>query len=206
MDLTIHTLETAPQGSKAMVEKSLARYKFLPNLHGVMAGSPVMYEAYQSIGAIYGKATLSVLERQIVLQSINYENECHYCLAAHSMIATMEKMPKETLAALRAGVVLADPKLQTLRAFAALMTRQRGWVDDADVEAFYAVGYTEENLLEIIVAIAYKVMSNYINHVGETALDSAFEKYAWKSAGEARSSAARTLPRTAPVAAGRDHS
>ncbi len=200
MDLTIHTLETAPQGSKEMIEKSLARYKFLPNLHGVMAGSPVMYEAYQSVGAIYAKASLSVLERQIVLQSINYENECHYCLAAHSMIATMEKMPVEILAALRSGAALADPKLQTLRSFAALMTRQRGWVDDTDVRAFFAAGYSEENLLEIIVAIAYKVMSNYINHVGETALDPAFEKFAWKSAEEARSSATRMLPRIAPAA------
>jgi alkylhydroperoxidase family enzyme len=189
MDLTIHTLETAPEGSKEMIEKSLARYRFLPNLHGVMAGSPVMYEAYQAIGATYGKATLSVLERQIVLQSINFENACHYCLAAHSMIATMENMPPPILAALRNGTPIADRKLQTLRQFAAQMTRQRGWVEDLDVQAFYDAGYTEENLLEIIVAIAYKVMSNYINHVAATPLDAAFQPFAWKSAAAARASA-----------------
>ena len=180
MELTIHTVESAPEGSREMLQKSLARYKFLPNLHGIMAGSPVMYEAYQAIGATYAKSKMSVLERQIVLQSINHENECHYCLAAHSMIATAEKMPAIILTALRDGAPLADPKLQTLRSFAAKMTRERGWVQADDVQAFYAAGYSEENLLEVIVAIGYKVMSNYINHIAETPLDPAFKAFEWQ--------------------------
>ncbi len=179
MQLTIHTLETAPEASRDMVVKSQARYKFLPNLHGIMAGSPVMYEAYQAIGQIYGKSSMSVLERQIVLQSINYENECHYCLAAHSMIATNERMPASTLEALREGRPLAEAKHEVLRSFAARMTRERGWVEQADVQAMYDAGYTEATVLEVIVAIAYKVMSNYINHLAETPLDPAFAPFAW---------------------------
>ena len=166
-----------------MLTKSQARYKFIPNLHGIMAGSPVMYEAYQSIGAIYGKSSMSVLERQIVLQSINFENECHYCMAAHSLIATGEKMPPKILTALREGNPLTDKKLEVLRSFAATMTRKRGWASQEEVQAFLGAGYTQENLLEVIVAIAYKVMSNYINHLAETPLDDAFRPYAWEHPG-----------------------
>lgn len=179
MQLTLHTAQTAPDASREMLEKSLARYTFIPNLHGIMAGSPVMYEAYQAIGQIYGKSSMSVLERQIVLQSINYENECHYCLAAHSKIATAERMPAPILEALREGQPLADAKLETLRVFAAKMTRERGWVQPEDVQALYDAGYTEATVLEVIVAVAYKVMSNYINHIAETALDPAFKPFEW---------------------------
>jgi uncharacterized peroxidase-related enzyme len=179
MQLTIHTTDTAPEASREMLAKSQARYKFIPNLHGIMAGAPVMYEAYQAIGQIYAKSGMSVLERQVVLQSINFENECHYCLAAHSMIATAEKMPPEILEALREGRPLADPKLEALRTFAARMTRERGWLPPQEIQAFYEAGYSEATLLEVIVAVAYKVMSNYINHVAETPLDPAFQPYAW---------------------------
>lgn len=167
-----------------MLTKSQARYKFIPNLHGIMAGSPVMYEAYQSIGTIYGKSSMNVLERQIVLQSINFENECHYCMAAHSLIANGEKMPPEILSALREGRPLANEKLEVLRRFAATMTRERGWASQEDVQAFLGAGYTQENLLEVIVAIAYKVMSNYINHLAETPLDDAFRPYVWQHPGK----------------------
>lgn len=179
MRLTIHTPESAPAASREMLARSKARYGFVPNLHAIMAGSPVMYEAYQSIGAIYAKSTLDVLERQVVLQSINFENECHYCLAAHTRIAIGEKMPADILAALRDGRPLDDPRLETLRAFAATMTRERGWAPPEAVQAFLAAGFTEENLLEVIVAVAYKVMSNYINHLAETPLDPAFAPHAW---------------------------
>ena len=180
MQLTIHDSKTAPDASRDMLTKSQARYKFVPNLHGIMAGAPVMYEAYQAIGQIYAKSGMSVLERQVVLQSINFENECHYCLAAHSLIATAEKMPPDILAALREGRPLNDAKLQALRVFAARMTRERGWLSPAEVQAFYDAGYGEATLLEVIVAVAYKVMSNYINHIAETPLDAAFQPYAWK--------------------------
>lgn len=181
MQLTIHDTITAPEASRDMLAKSQARYKFIPNLHGIMAGAPVMYEAYQAIGQIYAKSGMSVLERQIVLQSINFENACHYCLAAHSMIATAEKMPPDILDALREGRPLADPRLQALRVFAARMTAERGWLEPAEVQAFYDAGYGEATLLEVIVAVAYKVMSNYINHIAATPLDAAFMPYVWKA-------------------------
>ncbi|MGF1500848.1 MAG: carboxymuconolactone decarboxylase family protein [Paracoccaceae bacterium] len=179
MDFTIHTPETAPEASKAQLEDSQAKYRFIPNLHGIMAESPALLEAYKVIGNIYAKTELSVLERQIVLLAVNYENECHYCMAAHSVIAQMEKMPAEILDALRAGQPLADPKLEALRSFAAKLTRNRGWLDRAEFEALLAAGYTKRTIQEVILAISYKVMSNYMNHVSETVVDEPFQKQLW---------------------------
>lgn len=185
MDYTVHTIETAPSDTKEKLEHSLARYKFIPNLHGIMAESPVMLDAYKMLGELYAKTDMSVLERQIVLLSINYENECHYCMAAHSVIAQMEKMPAEILTALRAGAPLADAKLETLRSFAAKMTCTRGWVEDADQQAMLDAGYTRRTIQEIVVAIAYKVISNYQNHLAETPVDAPFQAQAWSKPGSA---------------------
>ncbi|MEM1383683.1 MAG: carboxymuconolactone decarboxylase family protein [Pseudomonadota bacterium] len=179
MDFTIHTPETAPADTKASLEDSLAKYKFIPNLHAVMAESPALLDAYKLMTEIYAKTTLSVLERQIVLLAINYENDCHYCMAAHSAIATMEKMPADILAALRDGTPLADPKLETLRRFAAKMTSGRGWVDEAEKQAMLDAGYSRRTMQEVLVGVAYKVMSNYQNHLAETPVDAGFQTFAW---------------------------
>ena len=179
MDFTIHTPETAPDEAKPLLQASLNRYKFVPNLHGVMAESAPVLQAYQALGELYGKTDLSVLERQIVLLTINYENECHYCVAAHSAIATMEKMPEDILAALRSGAPLADAKLQALRDFARKVVVSRGWVSDGDIQALLDAGYAKRTALEVILAVSYKVLSNYVNHLAETPVDAPFTGFAW---------------------------
>ena len=179
MAFDIHTIESAPEASKPLLEDSEKAYKFIPNLHGVMAESPALLEAYKTIGDIYAKANLNVLERQVVLLAINYENNCHYCMAAHSVIAQMEKMPADILNALREGETLSDPKLEALRSFAVKMTRNRGWVENADIRALHDAGYDNQTVGDVILAIGFKVLSNYTNHVAQTEIDPAFASQAW---------------------------
>ena len=182
MDFTIHTAETAPEASRESLQDSRKRFGFVPNLHGVMAESPVMLEAYKTLAGLYGKTDMSVLERQVVLLAINHENDCHYCMAAHSTIAQMEKMPAAILAALREGRPLDDPKLEALRSFAAAMTRSRGWVPEAGQQALLDAGYTRRTIQEVIVAIGFKVISNYQNHLAATPVDPPFQAQAWTKA------------------------
>jgi len=181
VDLPIHTVDTAPAAAQESLQHSLDNYKFLPNLHAVMAEAPPLLKAYKALANLYAQTSMSVLERQIVLLSINYYHDCHYCMAAHSMLATMEKMPEDVLEALRTGAPLQDAKLEALRNFATQMADKRGWVTDADVAAFKAHGYTDETVLEIVLAVGYKVLSNYTNHLKETPVDEPFAKFEWDS-------------------------
>ena len=183
MGFTVHTIGTAPEKSKALLEDSQKRFQFVPNLHGVMAESPVLLEAYKTMADLYGKLELSVLERQIVLLAINFENDCDYCMAAHSAIAMMEKMPAGILAAMRDGLPLGDARLEALRGFAAKMTRERGWADEGDVKSMHDVGYTNQTIQEVIFAIGFKTMSNYVNHIAATPVDAAFEGLTWEKPG-----------------------
>jgi alkylhydroperoxidase family enzyme len=63
--------------------------------------------------------------------------------------------------------------------FTALVVRNRGWVSDADTDAFFAVGYTRRNVLEVILGVATKVMSNYTNHIAHTQLDKFMRGNEW---------------------------
>jgi len=60
---------------------------------------------------------------------------------------------------------------------------QRGWLSENDKDIFFAAGYTKAQLLEVILGISYKTLSNYVNHIAETPLDDAFASGAWAPAG-----------------------
>lgn len=178
-DFTIHDENTAPEGAKPLLAKSKAAYGSIPALHGVMAESPELLEGYQILHELFQKTSFNAEELTVVWQAINVENECHYCVPAHSAIAKMMKVDDAITEALRNETPLADPKLEALRAFTLKVVRDRGVVPEADMQAFFEAGYTNQNVLEIILGYAQKIMSNYTNHVAETPVDAAFSGFAW---------------------------
>ncbi|QDV82095.1 carboxymuconolactone decarboxylase family protein [Planctomycetes bacterium TBK1r] len=180
-DFTIHTIETAGE-SKPLLEKSKKTYGFVPNLHAVMAESPALLEAYRSVAEIFDtKTNLSHTERQIIAMTNNRLNGCIYCMAAHTTIMQGLNVPDDVIQSLRDGTPIADPKLEALRVFAETVNVKRGWVDDSEIDALLAAGYTKQTVFDVIVGTAFKVLSNYTNHVAETPLDKPFAKNEWSA-------------------------
>ena len=177
---TLHTIETAGE-SKPLLERSKKANGFIPNLHAMMAESPAMLEAYQTIAGIFNKTNLSETERQIILMTNNRLNGCTYCMAAHTTIMQMAKVPEDVLTALREGTSIADPKLEALRVYAEKINLSRGWSEESDIQALLTAGYTKQTVLDVIVGTCYKILSNYTNHVTQTPLDKAFAKNAWSA-------------------------
>ena len=175
-----HTLETAPEESRPLLEKSIKAYGNIPNLHAVLAGAPGLLKAYQSIHELFVNSSFNNDELTVVWQTINVEHECHYCVPAHTAIAKMMKVDDVITEALRNGTELPSEKLQVLHETTLKIVRNRGYINDEDVQAFFAVGYEERQLLEIILGLSQKVISNYVNHIAETPVDAGFKKYAWK--------------------------
>jgi AhpD family alkylhydroperoxidase len=94
-------------------------------------------------------------EQEVILLTISRENTCHYCIAAHSMIAEkVSKVPAQAIQALREGGEIADPKLRTLAEFVTQMVRTRGNPSQESLQAFIAAGYSEQQVLQIVLAIA----------------------------------------------------
>jgi len=184
MHYTVHAVESAPAEAQPHLAKSLKAYGFIPNLHAVMAEAPTLLEAYREVSAIFDMTSFSPAERQVVLLAASAENACTYCMAAHSTIASMQKVPADTITALRAGTPIADPKLEALRRFTEAMVRSRGRPDPAEVATFFAAGYGKQQLFEVIVGVGLKTLSNYTNHIADTPLDAGFAPQAWARAAE----------------------
>lgn len=174
-----HTIESAAEASKPFLELAQNAYNFVPNLLGNMAEAPALLEGYMTLAGIFDKTSFSETERQIILMTNNRLNGCIYCMAAHTSISQMAGVKADVIEALRNNTPIADTKLEALRTFSAIINESKGWPTAAQVSAFLNAGYTQQNILEIIVGTSLKVMSNYTNHIADTEVDDAFLPNAW---------------------------
>lgn len=90
----------------------------------------------------------------------NYFNNCGYCIAAHSAIAKASKVQDEIIEFLRDNKPLDEPKLEKLRTFTRIVVEKRGFASPEEIESFLSAGYAKEQLMEVIVDVSHKVMSN----------------------------------------------
>jgi alkylhydroperoxidase family enzyme len=179
-NFTIHTIESAPEDSKAELKEGLKAFGMIPNLHGTLAESPELYKAYNALHALFMQTSFDKDELTVVWQAINVEHDCHYCVPAHTMIANSMNVDPEITAALRDETPLASEKLEALRTVTLQLVRNRGHLTQSEIETFFAAGYAQKQILEIIVGMSQKVISNYVNHLAETPLDAPFETFVWE--------------------------
>jgi uncharacterized peroxidase-related enzyme len=170
------SVETAPEKSRPLLERVQKSFKFIPNLFGVFANSPVLLEGYLGLEGAFDKGSLSAVERQIVLLSASVENSCKYCTAAHStVLKAFLHVPAEVVSAVRSDQPVSDPKLEALIALTKDIVSQRGHVEAQTIENFLAAGYRKDQILEVLIGVALKTMSNYLDHISPTELDQAFQ-------------------------------
>ncbi|MDA8621721.1 carboxymuconolactone decarboxylase family protein [Psychrosphaera sp.] len=178
--LTIQSLESAPSESKPLLQKSLDAYGMLPNLHGVLASAPSTLDAYQQMHELFVNTSFDAEELTVVWQGINVEHGCTYCVPAHTGIAHSMKVSQDLINALRDEQPLPSKKLQALLDMTLEIVRERGRVSEESLKAFYDAGYGERQVLEIILGVSQKVISNYTNHIANTPVDAPFQQFAWE--------------------------
>lgn len=179
---TTHTIETAPVESQPLLQGAKDSLGFVPNLFANMAEAPALLEGYLSLMTIVGKTDLTETERQIILMTNNRLNGCEYCMAAHTTLSQMANVADDVIEALRAGTAIADSKLEALRQFSIVVNETRGYPSDAQIQVFLNAGYTQQTVLEVVLATAFKVLSNYTNHITGTQIDDAFKPNEWSKA------------------------
>ena len=173
-EFTTHTFDTAPEASKHLLHNAKHKIGFIPNLMAVLAESPATLESYLSLANLFDKTSFTVTERQLILLSISRYRNCCYCLAAHGAIAKMQNIPAEIVNAVYYNQSLNDDKLDALRTFTRAVLEEQGWVKQTALQKFYQAGYNQQHVLEVILAISFKTLSNVINHINDTPIDSQF--------------------------------
>ncbi|WP_295881362.1 carboxymuconolactone decarboxylase family protein [uncultured Thiohalocapsa sp.] len=174
-----HDTESAPDAAVPSLQQAEQRFGMLPNLMRKMATAPALLDAYLALGDLFEQTSLSPAEQQVVLLTVSRENRCEYCVGAHSVLADMAEVPKEVTDALRDGQPLPDLRLEALSRFTAAVVEARGWVGEAEMDAFLAAGYGPWQALEVVLGVGMKTLSNYTNHIAGTELDDLFQHRAW---------------------------
>lgn len=168
-------MNTAPEASKPLLARVQREFGFIPNLLGTAANSPAFLAGYFGADDAYTQASLSPVERQIVLQAASVENACRYCVAAHStVLKAMMKVPAEVVEAVRVGTPLPDAQLDALVNLTKEMVGKGGHVSAGTVGRFIAAGYGKAQVFEVLLGVALKTMSNYTHHLTEIDIDAAF--------------------------------
>ncbi len=168
----VHSIETAPEASRATLGQVQKAWSFIPTLHGIMAESPETLEAYDALFALVSRTSLSPQEQQVAFLTVSVFHECEYCTMGHTYLGRMAKLDEAAIMAIRNGKPIADARLQALRRFIETVLRERGFAGEQALTAFYAAGYTKQNVLEVVTVIATKTISNYVNHLTGTPKES----------------------------------
>ncbi|MDZ4863538.1 MAG: carboxymuconolactone decarboxylase family protein [Gemmatimonadota bacterium] len=179
--LPMLTLASAPPEAHAILERAKHQIGMVPNMYGFMAQVPGLLETY-----LFGyerfrqESGLTPAEQEVVFLAISRENECDYCMAAHSFLAdTQSGLATAVTDAIRDDRTIQDTQLAALAAFARTMVRTRGRPTPQDLEALLGEGYTDRHVFAIILAIGVKTFSNYSNHFAATPLDTFFKGREW---------------------------
>lgn len=180
VDFVLHTKDTVSLNSRKLLEDAEKNFGFIPNLLRVLAESPAALEGFLQLARAFESTSFSGTERQVAILAISRFNECDYCIAAHSVAARGLKVPSDVIDSIRDDRPIEEPRLETLRRFATQVVDKRGWVSSADVAAFLGAGFTQEQVLEVILAASLKTLTNYVDHLAKTPLDDVYVSQAWQ--------------------------
>jgi uncharacterized peroxidase-related enzyme len=168
------TTETAPDASKPVLEQIQKGFGFVPNLMATFANSPAVLKGYVALDAEYEK-TFTPVERQVILLVASMENACGYCTAAHSTnLKGMLKVSSAVVAAIRRNTPTGNAKHDALIALTREIVQQRGHVRQETVATFLGAGYRTEQVMEVLLGVALKTISNYLDHLSPVTIDPAF--------------------------------
>lgn len=174
--------DEADSKAKKLFERSEKELKMIPNLYKAMANAPEILQAYMDGDKNFRENSgFTPTEQEVILLIISYENGCEYCMAAHSTMADFySNVPREVTNAIREDKPIEDKKLGALAGMTREMLLSRGRPKSSAVEDFLNAGYSEKQLLDIVLAISVKTLSNYTNHLFNTPVDKAFKAREFK--------------------------
>jgi len=169
------TIADAPAASKPIMEGIQKGFGFIPNLMATFANSPEVLKGYLALDAEWNKTAFTPQERNLALLAASLENECGYCVAAHCTIAkAIQKVPAETVDDIRAGKSAGNKRTDALVALVRELVSKRGHASHETIDNFLAAGFTKTQVMELLMPVALKTISNYLDHINPAPLDAAF--------------------------------
>ncbi len=177
--LTVHTPDTAPEGSRAFIDTVITNNGFLPNLIGVLANAPVALETYLTVSGINARSSLSLAEREVVQITAAGVHGCDFCVAGHTAIALKKAgLERNLVRALQERASTGNARFDALVAFPRAVILTRGKVANGELAVDVASGYTEQHVLEVILGVSLATLCNFANNLAGTDINPQLQAFA----------------------------
>lgn len=142
---------------------------FVPNLYAYFAKNETALGDYLTLQN--RKNTLKTKEREVINLITSQINGCRYCQSAHTALGKMNGFTDDQIIELRKGSASFDTKLDALVKFTASIVENKGRATQESKEAFFDAGYTEANLIDVVMVVGDKIISNYIHNLADFKID-----------------------------------
>jgi uncharacterized peroxidase-related enzyme len=166
---TVPQREDVSEKNRAIFDTLKNALGIVPNLYATIAYSNTGLENYLALQN--GKTSISKKEKEAINLVVSQVNNCRYCQSAHTVLGKMNGFTEEQTIEIREGSASFDSKLDALIKFAKEATIKKGRVSEATLDNFFNAGYTNESIIDVIIAIADKVVMNYVHNLTEIPID-----------------------------------
>lgn len=160
---TVPTKEEVSTNNQSIFDNLKKGLGFVPNLYAYYAKNETALGDYLSLQN--RKSTLSGKEREVVNLVTSQINGCRYCQSAHTALGKMNGFTEEQVIEIRKGGAAFDSKLDALAKFTASVVENRGKASNDVKEAFFDAGYSEANMIDVVIVIGDKIISNYLHNL-----------------------------------------
>ncbi len=167
--ITVPAREDVSPANQERFDALNGQLGFVPNLYATLAHSENALGTYLTLQS--AKSSINAKAREVVNLVGSQVNACEYCLAAHTALGKMNGFSDDQILDIRRGVAPFDAKLDALARFTRSAAVNRGHTDQGAIDAFFAAGWTEENLVDVIVTIGDKIITNYLHATTKVPVD-----------------------------------
>ena len=167
--ITVPAREDVSAANQAIFDALKGKLGFVPNLYATLAHSEHALGTYLALQS--AKSSINAKAREVINLVVSQVNACEYCLAAHTVLGKMNGFTDEQILEIRAGTAGFDARLHALARLTRSIAQNRGHADQALVEAFFVAGWTKENLVDAIVTIGDKTVTNYLHATTRVPVD-----------------------------------
>jgi uncharacterized peroxidase-related enzyme len=147
-----------------------ARLGKVPNMMKTMAHSPALLEGYLAFSGALNKGVLHEVVRQQIALFVSQQNDCEYCLSAHTLIGRHAGLSREQVLLARQGQA-QDGKQQAVLNLVQNILDWHGDVSNEQFAAARAAGLTDAEIGEVVGHVALTTLTNYFNQLTQADVD-----------------------------------
>lgn len=168
--ITVPVADQVSPESRELFEQLHKRVGKVPNLYATIGYSSNALKAFLEFEATLNKGVFNGKEREAIALIVSEVNQCEYCLAGHTVMAVKNGLTMDDTLNIRRGHV-ADEKLNTIVQLAKSVAETKGHPDDDLLDSFYAAGYNEGALMELVGLVTVRVFTNYVYAMTQIPVD-----------------------------------